>query len=297
MNEPPPVPSPPNSPSARSRARSANLALLFGGLSWTICLFFLCIPAVIFGHKALSKAKLHPEKLGRKRAIAGLSFGYLMILLIGLTIAFNKQMAQSNALDDLKKHPELLPPTAVLAKDVPMSASQGNATTLPKGTIVTVLDVIDGRVNVAYEDHAFSLPADATDVISQITANSDKLKNQEIAARKAQAAEDRAARASQAAQEGPQNQVSRASEETEKPKKSRFHLFGSSITKDNYDKIRNGMTKDEVQDILGKPNSMQSEMEVQGLGKLDSWIYTHRGAMVMIGFTGGRVSDKSWTEG
>src|SRR5713101_7504969 len=71
----------------------------------------------------------------------------------------------------------------------------------------------------------------------------------------------------------------------------------SKVTKENYEKIHNGMTKDQVQEILGKPNNMKSEMEIQGMGKLESWIYWHRGTMVMIGFTNGYVSDKSWTEG
>ena len=74
-------------------------------------------------------------------------------------------------------------------------------------------------------------------------------------------------------------------------------FFKSKVTKENYDKIHNGMTKAQVEEILGKPNQMKSEMEIQGLGKLESWIYWHRGTMVMIGFTNGYVSDKSWTEG
>jgi hypothetical protein len=74
-------------------------------------------------------------------------------------------------------------------------------------------------------------------------------------------------------------------------------LFKSKVTKENYDKIHNGMTKAQVEEILGKPNQMKSEMEIQGLGKLESWIYWHRGTMVMIGFSNGFVSDKSWTEG
>jgi hypothetical protein len=73
--------------------------------------------------------------------------------------------------------------------------------------------------------------------------------------------------------------------------------FKSKVTRENYDKIHNGMSKDEVEAILGKPNTMKSEMEMQGLGKIESWVYMHKGIMIMVGFTSGRVSDKTWSEG
>ena len=57
------------------------------------------------------------------------------------------------------------------------------------------------------------------------------------------------------------------------------------------------MTKAQVEEILGTPKQMKSEAEIQDIGKLESWIYWHRHTMVIIGFTNGYVSDKSWTEG
>jgi len=72
--------------------------------------------------------------------------------------------------------------------------------------------------------------------------------------------------------------------------------FKSKLTRENYEKIHNGMTKAQVEEILGMPK-MKSEAEIQGIGKLESWIYWHRRTMVMIGFTNGYVSDESWTEG
>ena len=73
--------------------------------------------------------------------------------------------------------------------------------------------------------------------------------------------------------------------------------FKSKLTRQNYKKIHNGMTKAQVEKILGTPKQMKSEAEIQGIGKLESWIYWRRRAMVMIGFTNGYVSDESWTEG
>jgi hypothetical protein len=72
--------------------------------------------------------------------------------------------------------------------------------------------------------------------------------------------------------------------------------FKSKVTRANFEKIHNGMTKIQVQQILGKPNEMKSERGLQDLGEFDSWVYWHRGAMVMIDFSNGYVSDKSWTQ-
>ncbi len=73
--------------------------------------------------------------------------------------------------------------------------------------------------------------------------------------------------------------------------------FKSKLTRANYEKIHNGMTKAQVEKILGKPAEMKNEMGLQDLGEFDSWIYWHGGIMVMIGFSNGYVSDKSWTQG
>ena len=73
--------------------------------------------------------------------------------------------------------------------------------------------------------------------------------------------------------------------------------FKSKVTRQNYERIHNGMTKAQVKKILGKPTEMKSETGLQDLGEFDSWIYWHGGIMVMIGFTNGYVSDKSWTQG
>ena len=73
--------------------------------------------------------------------------------------------------------------------------------------------------------------------------------------------------------------------------------FKSKVTRQNYEKIHKGMTKAQVEKILGKPTEMKSERGLQDLGEFDSWIYWHGQIMVMIGFTNGYVSDKSWTQG
>jgi hypothetical protein len=73
--------------------------------------------------------------------------------------------------------------------------------------------------------------------------------------------------------------------------------FKSKVTRQNYERIHNGMTKAQVEKILGKPAEMKNEMGLQDLGEFDSWIYWHGEIMVMIGFSNGHVSDKSWTQG
>jgi hypothetical protein len=73
--------------------------------------------------------------------------------------------------------------------------------------------------------------------------------------------------------------------------------FKSKVTRQNYERIHNGMTKAQVEKILGKPSEMKSEMGLQDLGEFDSWIYWHGGIVVMVAFSNGYVSDKSWTQG
>jgi hypothetical protein len=73
--------------------------------------------------------------------------------------------------------------------------------------------------------------------------------------------------------------------------------FKSKVTRQNYERIHNGMSKSQVEKILGKPAQMKNEMGLQDLGEFDSWIYWHGETMVMIGFSNGYVSDKSWTQG
>src|SRR5262249_3118422 len=73
--------------------------------------------------------------------------------------------------------------------------------------------------------------------------------------------------------------------------------FKSKVTREHYEKIHNGMTEAQVEKILGRPSEMKREMGLQDLGEFDSWIYWRSGTMVMIGFSNGHVSDKSWTQG
>jgi hypothetical protein len=74
----------------------------------------------------------------------------------------------------------------------------------------------------------------------------------------------------------------------------------SKLTKENYDQINVGMTKDQVIEILGKPGD-KSETDIPGLGlgKLESWTWNnvgYGGKVVMVSFQNGKVSDKSWNE-
>jgi len=74
----------------------------------------------------------------------------------------------------------------------------------------------------------------------------------------------------------------------------------SKLTKENYDQVKVGMTKDQVTELLGKPGD-KSETEIPGLGlgKMEMWTWNnvgYGGKVVMVNFQNGRVSDKSWHE-
>ncbi len=74
----------------------------------------------------------------------------------------------------------------------------------------------------------------------------------------------------------------------------------SKLTKENYDQVKVGMTKEQVIDLLGKPGDKgETEIPGLGLGKMEMWTWNnvgYGGKMVMVNFRNGRVSDKSWHE-
>ena len=90
-------------------------------------------------------------------------------------------------------------------------------------------------------------------------------------------------------QESDDKSKEQAEEKTEKNKKV--------VTKENYDKINNGMTEEEVEAILGKPKS-KSENEIQGIGKTVLKHYQEGFSLTAIDvyFTNGKVTAKNWTE-
>jgi len=73
---------------------------------------------------------------------------------------------------------------------------------------------------------------------------------------------------------------------------------GSKLTKENYDKVKIGMTQDQVTEVLGSSKD-KSEMDAPGLGKMETWSYDnigYGGKMVVITFLNGKVSDRMWHE-
>jgi hypothetical protein len=76
--------------------RFGTIALICGLCSWTCILFFLCIPAVVFGHLALHRAKNSQANAGKTRAILGLTLGYAMIALTAFSIAFHGPIDRAN---------------------------------------------------------------------------------------------------------------------------------------------------------------------------------------------------------
>ena len=71
----------------------------------------------------------------------------------------------------------------------------------------------------------------------------------------------------------------------------------SVVTKENYDKIKEGMTEQEVKDILGEPLSI-SENEISGLGKTVLKHYQEGFSLKAIDvyFNNGKVYMKNWAE-
>ena len=92
---------------------------------------------------------------------------------------------------------------------------------------------------------------------------------------------------------GSNNNVNTASNSTSDNKSSST----SVVTKENYDKIQNGMTEAEVQSILGEPQSV-SENEISGLGKTVLKHYQEAFSLKAIDvyFNNGKVYMKNWTE-
>jgi hypothetical protein len=73
--------------------------------------------------------------------------------------------------------------------------------------------------------------------------------------------------------------------------------LGSKITQENYDKIQNGMTMEQVVAILGEPTSNDS-VDLGGLisGKTAKW-QADNGTTISVQFFQGAVKFKTFTEG
>jgi len=74
---------------------------------------------------------------------------------------------------------------------------------------------------------------------------------------------------------------------------------GKAVSKADYEKIRVGMSKKEVVELLGKPGT-QSESELEGM-KIEIMGYQSNDGVggakaITITIQNGRVFDKTWTE-
>ncbi len=92
--------------------------------------------------------------------------------------------------------------------------------------------------------------------------------------------------------------------EAEVIKEEKKEVRKGSLSKENCNNVKNGMSKEQVISILGETNS-QSESEMPGYGTTEMWHYqdTGFGALATgkieacdVHFTNGRVSMKSWTK-
>ncbi len=69
---------------------------------------------------------------------------------------------------------------------------------------------------------------------------------------------------------------------------------GSKVTKDNYDKVTNGMTEDEVKGILGEPTETASAGgalgDLVGAGSVMKWVDGEKS--IAVTFVNGKVTAK-----
>jgi len=72
-------------------------------------------------------------------------------------------------------------------------------------------------------------------------------------------------------------------------------ISNTKVTRENYDKLKNGMTSQEVLEIMGKANT-STESDMGELGKIELWHYQLGNKAIDITFDNGKVIDKSWTE-
>lgn len=68
---------------------------------------------------------------------------------------------------------------------------------------------------------------------------------------------------------------------------------GSKLTPENFAKVKNGMSEEEVKEILGKPDEVESG-EVLGLTST-TYTYDDQGGFARIGFINGNVATKHYT--
>ena len=72
-------------------------------------------------------------------------------------------------------------------------------------------------------------------------------------------------------------------------------VSNTKVTRENYEKIQSGMTKEQVTEIMGKAD-MSSESDMGELGKIVLWHYQLGNKAIDVTFDNGKVIDKSWTE-
>ncbi|GHU36135.1 hypothetical protein FACS1894172_18710 [Spirochaetia bacterium] len=67
------------------------------------------------------------------------------------------------------------------------------------------------------------------------------------------------------------------------------------VSKENYDKLKTGMTQEQVLEVLGKADT-SSESDMGELGKIELWHYQLGGKAIDVTFENGIVIDRSWIE-
>jgi amino acid transporter len=92
---------------------SFSIAAVVAGLLFPLS-FFTSLPAILFGHCALSEIKKNPRRTGRRLAIVGLCLGYFFTLVnvvaVGCWIYFYKDIQKLNRREIMVNSDVFVPP-------------------------------------------------------------------------------------------------------------------------------------------------------------------------------------------
>ncbi|MDR0231757.1 MAG: DUF3862 domain-containing protein [Dysgonamonadaceae bacterium] len=72
-------------------------------------------------------------------------------------------------------------------------------------------------------------------------------------------------------------------------------VTNTNVTKENYEKLTNGMNHEQVIEIMGEADS-KSEIDMDEFGKTELWHWQLGTKAIDVTFENGKVANKSWVE-
>ena len=73
------------------------------------------------------------------------------------------------------------------------------------------------------------------------------------------------------------------------------NVLNVNVNKENYNKLKKGMSSEQIINILGNPGS-KTESNISGMGKMEYWHYQLGGKAIDVTLRRGKLSTKSWTQ-